>query len=145
MAAIYCADIYCNDCADFIRKTIAKELFDNQGFAEFPDGWVSTGFDSVKDIVDYLDSMDEGCYDSDAYPKDCSDDEESDGPQHCSDNADCINAGELSDGFKYGYFFGNKLTRDGEDYVKEAVRDGDDGDMAREVWAVEYSYLDFNI
>ena len=143
MAAIYCADIFCDDCAKDIKNTIAKELWANKDNAECPDGAGCKCFDSRDDLADYLEGMDERFYDSGDYPKYCSDDAESDCPEHCGSHDDCFNAGELSDGTKYGYCFGNTLTSDGDDYVREAVRDGDDGGVAREVWAVEYSYIDF--
>lgn len=145
MAAIYCADIYCDDCANDIKYGIAKELTrgDNQsGMGEFVDNPTVLG---VPAVVDILNGVDEREYDSGEYPKNCSDDEESDSPQHCGNHDDCVNHGTLSDGFRYGYCFGNSLTTDGEEYVKEAVRNGEEGGVAREVWAVEYDYLDFEL
>jgi len=144
MAAIYCADIFCDDCADDIRRRIAEELFDDVSRIGTPDGAdFDEPFESVDDLDDYMRHMDERLYDSGDYPKYCSDDETSDSPQHCGSHDDCINAHVMSDGSKIGYCFGNELTTDGEDYVKEAVRDGDDDGVAREVWAVEYDYIDF--
>lgn len=131
MAAIYAADIFCDDCAEDIRNTIWLENTDSSDERTRDEWEADCGFD------------DERNYDSGEYPKYCSDDAESDSPQHCGSHEECINGGELSDGFKYGYCFGNSLTTDGEDYVKEAVRDGEEGGVAREVWAAEYDYLDF--
>jgi hypothetical protein len=145
MAYIYAADIFCDDCADEIRRRLAEEWFDNISRTGTPDGAdFDEPFESVADLDDYLRHMDERTYDSDEYPKYCSDDEESDGPQHCGSHEDCINAGELPDGFKYGYCFGNDLTSDGIEYVKEAVRDGEADGVARLVWAVEYDWIDFD-
>ena len=145
MAAIYCADIFCDDCADDIRNSIADELWANREANNCPDGTPTNEFESRDELADYLEGMDERDYDSGEYPKYCSDDEESDCPQHCGSHDDCLNYGELPDGFRYGYCFGNSLTSDGEDYVKEAVREGDDDGVARLVWAEEYSYLDFDL
>jgi hypothetical protein len=144
MAAIYCADIFCDDCAEDIRKRIARELWDAPIGTVAPDGSSTSYYDCFEDFADYLECMNERDYDSGEYPKYCSDDEESDSPQHCGSHDDCINHGELPDGFRYGYCFGNALTTDGEDYVKEAVREGDDDGVARLVWAVEYDYIDFD-
>lgn len=143
MAAIYCADIFCDDCADRIKDRIAKALWEHANNAECPDGTPVADFDTFDELSDYLEGMDERHYDSDDYPKWCDDDAESDCPQHCGGHEECLNYGELADGFRYGYCFGNSLTTDGEDYVKEAVREGDAGGVAREVWAAEYDYLDF--
>ena len=149
MAAIYCADIFCDDCIEDIKCRIATELWAGSKWkgskGEFtPDGAVEIcEFDTRDELWDYMDRMDERDYDSGDYPKYCSDDAESDSPAHCGSHDDCFNAGELSDGTKYGYCFGNDLTTDGEDYVREAVREGEEGGVAREVWAVEYNYLDF--
>jgi hypothetical protein len=98
---------------------------------ECPDGTPVSDFNSPRELNDYLRGMNESDYDSGEYPKWCSDDEESDCPQHC---ADC------------GYFFGNSLTSEGADYVISAVNesrlDGDDNPVTEE-WAECYDYLDF--
>ena len=145
MAAIYQADIFCDDCADCIKRRIAAEAIarnDKGPMAEFLDGEDWEGL--VDAVVEIFDSVDHRDYDSGDYPKGCSDDEESDSPQHCGSHDDCINYGELADGFRYGYCFGNSLTSDGVEYVREAVRDGEPGGVARELWAVEYDWIDFD-
>jgi hypothetical protein len=117
MSYIFNADVYCDDCGEDIRRTI-----DAAGNAP-------------------ADPDDEHSYDSGEYPKcsgGCSD--ESDCPDHCGSGEDCINAHEFPDGWKIGVWLGNALTTDGENYVKEAVRDG--GEVA-ELWAKYYDYLDF--
>jgi len=149
MAAIYAADVWCDDCADAIRSDIAKELFDNLGRDGLPDGAdIEDGFESVADLDDYLRHMDERYYDSDAYPKWCSDDDESDCPEHCGSHDGCLNAVELSDGSEVSYCFGNSLTSDGADYVVNAVNEdrlaGYTDSVACELWADVYSYLDFS-
>ena len=106
MAAIYCADVWCDDCADQIREDI-------QASGHAP-----------------TDPDDERSYDSDEYPKHTSDNEESDWPQHCAAHAECINAIELSDGSKVGYLFGS-LTVDGVCYVIEAISEGG---LVAELW-----------
>lgn len=143
MAAIYQADIFCDDCADDIKRRIYVELWNSRDTEFCPDGAACSRFESMADLDDYLQEMDEREYDSGDYPKWCSDDAESDCPEHCGSHADCINAYIMSDGGRIGYCFGNSLTSDGEDYVKEAVREGDDDGVAREVWSVEYDYIDF--
>lgn len=124
MAAIYAADVWCSDCADKIREDIHKA-----GTAP-------------------ADPDDEHSYDSDHFPKHADDDEESDSPQHCAAGAECLNYSETSDGEKYGYFFENDLTADGDEYVKETVnenlRDGRMDSPAVELWMPCYSYIDYH-
>lgn len=148
MAAIFQADIWCDDCADCIKEQIATEIWNEGENATLPDGtitrklWENTicpGLFGLEDLDAYLRDMDERNYDSYDYPKWCDDNEESDTPQHCASGEHCMNYGELPDGFKYGYFFGNELTTEGEEYVKEAVRDG--GDIARLLWMPHYDYI----
>ena len=147
MAAIYQADVWCNGCADLIQERVASELWSDRFTAVCPDGTPVAEFDLYNDLVDYLNLMDGWLYDSGDYPKGCNDDEESDCPQHCAAGADCCEPEVCSDGSKYGYFFGNPLTIDGEDYVKEAVnkdrRAGRDDSPACELWAPCYDYIDF--
>jgi hypothetical protein len=147
MAAIYAADVWCDGCADDIKDRIAAELFEGQGSVTFPDGWVAEGFDSVEDVRGHLDSMSEHDYDSDDYPKGCSDDEESDCPQHCGALDDCVNAEEDADGTRHGYFFGNALTSYGDDYVREAViealESGRNDSVALTLWKPCYDYIDY--
>lgn len=110
MAAIYTADVWCDDCVDLIRERLQSE-----GRApEDPD--------------------DERSYDSDEYPKYMSDDEESDAPQHCASREECVNAVELPSGRKVGMLFG-ELTSDGVRYVREAALDG--GEIPH-MWAQHY-------
>jgi hypothetical protein len=100
MAAIYCADMWCDDCADAIRKRL-------QWQEHAPP-----------------DPNDERSYDSDEYPKHADDDEESDTPQHCAAGEECLNAVELPSGHKVGVLFG-VLTSDGVDYVRQyALEEG---------------------
>jgi hypothetical protein len=135
MAAIYQADIWCDGCAEQIKNDIFDSDPDRAKFDDREEWEVAVGFD------------DECNYDSDDYPKYCSDDEESDCPQHCAAGADCVDPAVTSDGTKYGYFFGNSLTSDGDDYVVEAVnedlRAGHNGSVACEIWADCYNYLDY--
>lgn len=102
MAAIYQADVWCDDCADKIRKQLQLK-----GQApENPD--------------------DERSYDSDEYPKYASDDSEADSPQHCASGEWCFNAVELPSGDKVGLLFGS-LTSDGVDHIRElALRDSNE-------------------
>jgi len=143
MAGIYAADIYCDDCVEDIKNRIASELF-NGDFNSDMIGHVDTasypGLMTVQDYRDELDNTDEREYDSDQYPKNCSDDEESDSPLHCGSHDDCLDPTELSDGSKVGHFFENSLTSDGEAYVIEAVREGG---LVSDLWKGCYDYLDF--
>ncbi len=117
MAYIYNADIFCDDCGEFIRCTIEAE-----GNAP-------------------ADMGDEASYDSDEYPKHCDGSSESDCPEHCGGGDTCFNAIEFADGHKIGVWLENDLTSYGEDYTIEAVREG--GDVS-DLWRDYYSYLNFN-
>ena len=136
MAAIYMADVWCDDCAEEIRNDIWTGRDDEHAELDRDEWEAAVGFD------------DERNYDSDEYPKYCADSEESDCPQHCAGGEDCCNPAIGSDGTKYGYFFGNDLTSDGDDYVRDAVREdrqnGRDDSPTCEFWAVHYDYIDFD-
>lgn len=109
MCATYKADIYCDDCADKIKRRIFIELFAGSKFEggngeQTPDGSRDiSSFDTVDDLSDYLGKMDEREYDSGEYPKYCSGSEAADSPLHCGDCGD---------------FLENPLTTEGEDYVR---------------------------
>ena len=132
MAAIYQADVWCDNCADSIKDWHWAESEEGATFSRREDWEESVGYD------------DERNYDSGEYPKDCDDDEECDCPQHCASGPTCINAevpGEV------GYFFGNSLTPEGEVYVKDAVREdvemGYTDSVACTVWMPYYDWIDY--
>ena len=132
MAAIYQADVWCDDCADSIKDLLWAESKDGPTYSNRADWEIDAGY------------ADERNYDSDEYPKDCDDDEESDCPEHCAAGADCINAeGGV------GYFFGNYLTPEGGEYVKETVAEdvslGRTDSVACTVWMPFYDRIDFGI
>ena len=135
MAAIWQADVWCDDCADSIRNRLWAESDDGPTYSNRADWEESVGYD------------DERSYDSGEYPKRCDDDEECDCPQHCAAGLKCINAESLSCGYKFGYFFGNSLTDEGEDYVKDSVKEdvvaGDADSVACTVWMPYYDYIDY--
>ena len=135
MAAIYQADVWCDDCTDSIKDRLWAESEDGATFSLRIDWEESVGYD------------DERNYDSDEYPKDCDDDEECDCPQHCAAGPDCINAEVIDDDFKIGYFFGNSLTTDGADYVKEIVAEdvvsGRVDSVACTIWMPYYYWIDY--
>jgi len=99
----YNAALYCSECAD----RIMCELDEREG-ADADSG------------------------DSNDYPQWCSDDSESDCPEHC-------------DGC--GEFLGNSLTSEGVDYVVQAYREdmlaGRRDSVACQVWAPYYFWVDF--
>ena len=135
MAAIWQADVWCDDCADSIRNRLWAESDDGPTYSNRADWEESVGYD------------DERSYDSGEYPKRCDDDEESDCPDHCAAGADCVNAEVIDDDFKVGYFFGNSLTDEGEVYVKEAViadvESGDFDSVACLIWMPYYDWIDY--
>ena len=140
MAAIYQADIYCDDCAEQIKRDICVALWRHKENSDCPDGVFCGEFDTLGELDDYLRHMDERHYDSNEYPKWSDDDAESDGPEHCASRDDCLNAEELPSGAKIGYCFCNSLTSEGEDYLKEMVREG--GEVA-EFWKGQFTWIDF--
>lgn len=89
----------------------------------FADGTVA------KMLADGDDPMDEWTFDSDEYPKCCDVTSEADCPQHCGG---C------------GEFLKNDLTTDGEEYVRDTVRDSDDDSVALTVWKPFYDYIDYD-
>lgn len=95
-AYIYCADIYCEACADDIRKRLTAE-------GKRPKNW-----------------QDERTFDSDEYPKGPYDNGggESDGPQHCGSHDECLDP-TIIDGQKCGHFLENPLTTHGVEYLLE--------------------------
>jgi hypothetical protein len=121
MAAIFQADIWCDDCAEKIKDDAYAGRFDHQRGMSRDDWEVEHGFD------------DERNYDSDEYPKWCDDEAESDCPQHC---AGCSE------------FLGNDLTADGIEYVKDAVREdiesGRTDSIAVTEWMPFYDWIDFD-
>lgn len=132
MAGIYNADIFCDSCINGIKEDICTDLWSESFGNETPDGVAITDFESWEELDNHLRDMDESLYDSDEYPKYCSDSEESDTPQHCGG---C------------GTFLGNDLTTYGNDYVREAVNEdlesGCTDSVAISEWMPFYDYLDY--
>lgn len=141
MPGIYQAEIYCDDCIEDIRRRVGRDIWEDATVTVLPDGTAKEQFDDLDDLWEYLESMSEYDYDSDEYPKWCSDDEESDTPTHCGSLEHCLNPTELADGSKVGYFFGNSLTSEGEEYVKEIVREGG---LVADLWQEYYDYIDYS-
>ncbi len=110
MPAIYCADIWCDECAQAIRDDV-------RAHGKAP-----------------VDPDDEHSYDSDEFPKHAGDNDESDCPQHCAAGESCLNAQTLSDGNKVGLLLGG-LTNTGIEYVEEAIAEGG---LVAEFWRAEY-------
>lgn len=122
---IYAADLWCHACGATIRQDITKE-------GKAP-----------------ADPDDEHSYDSGEFPKYCSEMDESDSPNHCGANEECLSAIELSDGTKIGALVTESLTTDGEEYVKTAVKkaheSGDTGSVAVEVWQEVFDWIDYEL
>ena len=135
MAAIYQADVWCDDCAKSIKNRLWAESDDGPTYSLRAHWELDAGYAHERD------------YDSGEYPKDCDDDEECDCPQHCAAGADCINAEVIHDDYKIGYFFGNSLTDEGDVYVKEAVIEAVElgwvDCVACIVWMPYYDYIDY--
>jgi len=121
MAAIFQAEVWCDDCAEKLRDRLWKDSPRWATFASRVDWEAAFGF------------IDEHLYDSCEYPKDHPDSEVSDSPTHCRG---CEK------------FLENDLTKDGANYVIEAVRDdlaaGHPDSTACTIWRKYYSWLDFS-
>lgn len=141
MAGIYCSEIYCDDCTNDIKDRIEQELWFDRERSILPDGTNTSKFDDLEDLKAHLNGMDEINYDSDEYPKYCNDNEESDSPHHCGSHGDYLNPTILSDGSKVGYCFGNALTSEGIETIKEMVLDGG---LVAELWREVYDYIDYD-
>ena len=116
---IYQADCFCDDCGEAIKAAIAAE-------GKAPEN-----------------SDDESTYDSDEYPKGpFSDDDASDGPQHCGSGESCFNAVELPSGHKIGMLLGTSLTDYGVNYLRNVIRDG--GEVA-DYWQREFSAAGYDL
>ena len=116
MSYIYLADVWCDACGRAICRRLKRE---GKAPANPDDEWT---------------------FDSDEYPKRAGDDEEADTPQNCAAGEECINAIELPSGGKVGLLFG-ELTRDGVEYVKEAIAEAQEGVGSEEVvnlWQQHY-------
>lgn len=121
MGYVYQAAVFCDACGEKIKKDLNREAWEGKiPEAEIP-----------------ADPTDDRSYDSDDYPKGPFDvgDEESDSPQHCD---------------KCGVFLENQLTREGQEYVIEAVRKnreakkkGKKTNPAVDEWEAFYDYIDF--
>lgn len=90
---VYQADVWCDACGKAIEERLRAE-------GKAPE-----------------DTLDEGSYDSDDYPKWGDDDEESDCPQHCAAGAECLSP-TIINGEPYGAIMGT-LTTEGREYVKD--------------------------
>lgn len=113
---IYQADLYCDDCAHDIMEQLKK---------------AGKGPKDPEDLYSY---------DSNDYPKYVRK-EESDCPEHCAAGEDCLNVEILSDRSKVGYFFGNPLTTEGYEYVKETLAESIENNIksvAIEIWGPFY-------
>lgn len=159
MAAIYQADVYCDDCAEDIKRRICTELLAREGsdwrtglleLIDLEDLEELHQFEesaAVDSLIELLDCVDQREYDSDEYPKGCDDDETSDSPSHCGSHEDCLNPTVLIDGSKVGHFFENNLTEYGEEYVRDTVcediRAGRTDSVACTVWAPYYDWIDW--
>ncbi len=114
MAAIYCADIYCDDCAEKIRSDA------------FKDGTVD------RMIADGADPTDEATYDSDEYPKDCDGSAACDCPQHCGGCHEFLENNLTSYGADYV-----------KNEVLYSIASGDNDSIALTVWKPFYDYIEY--
>ena len=71
------------------------------------------------------------------YPEFVGDPGESDCPQHCGSDEDCLEAIELQSGRKIGALLSTDLTEEGVRYTKKAIAAG--GEVA-DLWAEEFSH-----
>lgn len=113
-AYIYCADIWCEDCAKATMAELDAAGVQDDGDSDtYPQGPYSDGGG------------------------------EADSPQHCGNRHDCPNGHDVTaaDGrtFHIGAHLENPLTSHGEAYVRELVAEGDG--LCDELWRTFYAYL----
>lgn len=145
MAAIFAGNIYCDDCARDIRHFICDVLWEDREVSVCPDGVKVNTFAWRGDFLDHMYRMycdNYETYGSEDYPKYCSDIFESDVPEHCAAGDGCKNYETLNDGTKIGHFFGNPITEDGVEYIKNVARVGC---VASELWAPYYELMGYDV
>jgi hypothetical protein len=102
----FSATLFCDSCGQAIKDELNKQGVGDSGDAD--------------DFPQYADEL--------ASETDC--------PSHCGSMGECLGAESLSDGTKVGALIGERLTTDGEAYVREAIESG--GLVATELWAAEW-------
>jgi hypothetical protein len=151
-AYIYCADIYCEDCGEAIKKDLLEGIGTCPkcqtplGYIEIDDENVYGCAKCERAAISLLGFDDERSYDSSEFPKGPYSDGggESDVPQHCGSGADCINGIDLesdpSNGavIRVGCFLENDLTTDGVNYLNEMIlehkRNGRGNEEVLKLW-----------
>jgi hypothetical protein len=119
MPYIYAADLWCDSCGEAIKADILSKA--SPAEMETP-VWQD---------------------DSDVFPQYVGEDTgESDSPSHCGSGETCLECETLPSGRKIGALLSTSLTREGETYVKEKVREG--GEVA-EFWKSAFDWIDFPI
>ena len=99
---MYQSELFCGDCGEVIRKELREH------------GYIPCDFE-------------ESSFDSDEYPKGPIPDGggEADCPRHCGSGAECVKAFYLiGDQENIGAWLENPLTKEGFEYVKEAIEEG---------------------
>jgi hypothetical protein len=160
--AIYCADCWCESCAQKIKEERADEIFDKlmSGVvcAEFPRSIITgakhfPSFESMNDrqksaaedaeagLDDFREEfreafikhMDSCQCDSDDWPNTGLPEESVDGPSHCGSHEECEEAEDLGDGCKIGALLGTSLTEHGVAYLNEMIGEKPTHDHQRRV------------
>lgn len=121
MPCIYAADTWCDSCGEAIKERLLKDATEEQK----------------------ADWQDERNYDSDEFPKWMSDDEESDGPQHCGSHGDCLEAEVLPSGHKIGALLSTSLTSHGVEYLKEMAASPASDPEVIAFWKQQFDWVDF--
>lgn len=106
------------------------------------DLWCDACGEEIVSRVDADGAEDTG--DTDDYPQSVSTlDAEGDCPDHCGAGADCLTAEVLADGQRIGALLHHSLTREGVEYVRDAIREG--GAVAS-FWGSEFGiYIKFEL
>lgn len=153
MAYVYQADIYCDRCGKAIWKEFDQPTWDairilRDAFKALPeesdDPDICASWDTLTNAIDHLtfpSDMDESTYDSDDFPQYADDDSESDSPLHCGSHDTCLDAINLTrDGepFKVGAIIGSNLTREGVEYVRDAILERPSDELMI-LWGAQYN------
>lgn len=155
MIAVYNADVWCEDCAEKIKQSIAKKYvmamlknirsdFSHTLLGLDPiDSHAESYVEDLTDkLIGWLDQL-RSSADSDDWPSCGHPTEHTDSPQHCGAAEECEIAEELSDGRKVGALLGTELTEHGVNYLNEMLGEFHESNVSlHEFWREQFDSYD---